>query len=153
MEDDHITHAHDEVARRLFGQQGREFFLLLLEFHEFDLHQFMLRQGGIYGSEEAFTQAGFANFEHRVQKLGGGFEFPKFRIGQWFEHGTRSLSAAAKKPIGIRYGSVGGDPNQRSAGQQIVERNQIGIRQMDAPQRGGLAQRSLIAKTMDVDVA
>jgi hypothetical protein len=75
MEDDHITHAHDEVARRLFGQQGREFFLLLLEFHEFDLHQFMLRQGGIHGTEEAFTQACLANFEHGLQKLGGGFKF------------------------------------------------------------------------------
>lgn len=88
MEHHHVADAHDEMARGFFSEQGREFLLLFFEVGELDLHEFVLGQGGVDGLDETFAQTGFADFEHGVQKLGGGFEFAELLVVQWFEHRT-----------------------------------------------------------------
>jgi hypothetical protein len=45
------------------------------------------------------------------------------------------------------------NPNQRSRWQQIKERNQIRIRQMNAAMRGWAAKGRLVCRAMDVNVA
>ena len=45
------------------------------------------------------------------------------------------------------------NPNQRADGQQIEERNQIRVGQMDAAAGSGFANARLICSAVDVDVA
>ena len=80
------------MARGLFRQWRRQFLLLFLELGELKLHQFVLRQCEVHGTDEALAQTGLADLEHGFQKLRGGLEFADLRIVQWFKHRTRSLN-------------------------------------------------------------
>ena len=71
----HVADAHDQVAGSFLSEGWREFLLLFLEVGEFDLHQFMLSQCGVYRLDEPLAQSGFADLEHGVQQLRGRFEF------------------------------------------------------------------------------
>lgn len=75
MQHHHITNTRNEVACGFFRQLRRELLFLLLELRKFDLHQFVLGQRQIYGTNETLTQTGLADLEHGVQQLRGGFEF------------------------------------------------------------------------------
>ena len=99
MQHHHVADAHDQVARRSFRQLRRKFLLLLLEFRELDLHQFILRQRDVHGTDETLAQTRFADFKHGFQMLRGRLEFADLGIVQWFEHGTRSLNYSSQNAM------------------------------------------------------
>ena len=80
MEHHHVTHAHDQMTGRSFRQLRREFLFLVLEFRELDFYQVILRQSDVDRMDEGVTQSRFADLKHRLQMLGGSFEFANLRV-------------------------------------------------------------------------
>ena len=81
IEHDDISHLHDDMAGSSIGQDGGEFFFLVLEFDKFDLHQFVELEGLVEALKESRRESGLADLDDWFKQLGLAFQPAQFGIG------------------------------------------------------------------------